>query len=62
MRRPRGARLAAAVVLGCWLGLMAYLWFWSEPEWGVGWALFGTLTFTILALLVLLAIWLRPRR
>ena len=57
MRRLRGTRLASAVVLLGWLGLLAYVWIWSRRDWGVGWAFVGTINFTLAALLALLLIW-----
>ncbi|MFL5960292.1 MAG: hypothetical protein ACJ75G_08525 [Gaiellaceae bacterium] len=61
MRRLRGTRLAAAVVLLGWVGLLLYVWVWSRRDWGVGWALVGTVNFTLAALLALLLIWLGGR-
>jgi hypothetical protein len=57
MRRLHGTRLATAVVLVGWLGLLGYVWIWSRRDWGVGWALVGTINFTAAALLALLVIW-----
>jgi hypothetical protein len=37
---------------------MAYVWLWSRPEWGLGWAIVGTVNLTLLALLALVAVWL----
>jgi hypothetical protein len=61
MRRLRGTRLAVAVVFGGWLGLLAYVWLWSRRDWGVGWALVGTINFTIAGVIALLAIWVVGR-
>ncbi|TML06923.1 MAG: hypothetical protein E6F94_02130 [Actinobacteria bacterium] len=44
-----------------WLGLMAYVWLWSRPQWGWGWALVGTINLTALALLALVVTWLITR-
>jgi hypothetical protein len=70
MRRWRGLRLAVALVCLGWLGLMAYVWIWTRADWGVGWALVGTINITVVAVLALLLVWLiaavgrriRPRR
>jgi hypothetical protein len=53
--------LASALVLLAWLGLMAYVWLRSRPDWGWGWALVGTVNLTTLALLLLAVIWLITR-
>ena len=47
--RP-GARVASIVIFVGWLGLLAYVWLWSRPRWGVGWALVGTFNLTVAAL------------
>ena len=57
MRGLRGTRLAAAMLFLGWLGLLGYVWIRSRREWGVGWALVGTLNITVAALLALLLIW-----
>jgi len=57
----RAPVFAAAVVFLTWLGLMAYVWLWSRPEWGWGWALVGTINLTTLALVALVTILLVTR-
>jgi hypothetical protein len=61
MRRPQGSQLAYIVVLLAWLGLMLYVWLWSRVDWGVGWALAGTINLTFVALFALFLIWLIGR-
>ena len=57
----RTFRLATALIALGWLGLMVYIWFWSRPHWGVGWALVGTINLTIAAVLAFGIIWLLKR-
>ena len=59
--RGRGRPIAATLVFLTWLGLMAYVWLWSRPQWGWGWALVGTINMTALALLALFLVWVLTR-
>jgi hypothetical protein len=46
MGKRRVSALTASLIVLVWLCLMAYVWLWSRPEWGLGWALVGTVNFT----------------
>src|ERR687884_94133 len=62
LRRIRSAFKVATVLIGVgWLALMVYIWAWTLPQWGVGWALVGTMNITFAALLALAFVWLLER-